>query len=226
LARDPDNELYARGPRFRIDGEMVRDQALAVSGLLVEQQGGRPVRPYQPEGIWEAVAFKGSNTEYFKADQGDALYRRSLYSFWKRTAPPPSMVTFDAPNREACVVRRGRTNTPLQALVLMNDTQFVEAARLFAERVIREGGATPDERLTHAFRLATARRPSGTELEVVKRVFQSHLDQFKSDAEAAKKLLDVGAKKSDPAKFDPSELAAYTMATNLILNLDETITKE
>jgi hypothetical protein len=226
LARDPDNELFARGPRFRIDAEMVRDQALALSGLMVEKVGGRSVRPYQPEGIWEAVAFKGSNTEYFKADAGEALYRRSLYSFWKRTAPPPSMMTFDAPNRESCVVRRARTNTPLQALVLMNDKQFVEAARFFAERVIREGGATPDERLTYAFRLATARRPAAGELEVVSRVFQSYLDDYKADAEAAKKLCEVGEKKSDLSKFDPSELAAYTMAASMIMNLDETITKE
>jgi hypothetical protein len=226
LARDPDNKLHTRGPRFRIDGEMVRDQALYLSGLLVEKLGGRAVRPYQPEGIWEAVAFKGSNTEYFKPDAGDALYRRSLYSFWKRTAPPPSMVTFDAPNREACVVRRARTNTPLQALVLMNDTQFVEAARFFAERAIHEGGATPQERLTHAFRLATARRPDANELAVVTRVFQAHLEEYKSDTEAAKKLLDVGAKKGDLSGVDPSELAAYTMAASLILNLDETITKE
>ncbi|MEX2138545.1 MAG: PSD1 and planctomycete cytochrome C domain-containing protein [Pirellulales bacterium] len=226
LARDPDNELYTRGPRFRIDAEMVRDQALFVSGLLAEQLGGRPVRPYQPPGIWEAVAFKGSNTEFFKPDVGEGLYRRSLYSFWKRTAPPPSMVTFDAPDREACVVQRARTNTPLQALVLMNDTQFVESARFLAERVIREGGATPEDRLTYAFRLATARRPAANELAVISRVFQSHLDEYKSNADAAKKLLDVGAKKSDLTKFDASELAAYTMATNLILNLDETITKE
>jgi hypothetical protein len=226
LARDPDNELYTRGPRFRIDGEMVRDQALYLSGLLNEKLGGRPVRPYQPEGIWEAVAFKGSNTEYFKPDAGDALYRRSLYSFWKRTAPPPSMVTFDAPNRESCVVRRARTNTPLQALVLMNDTQFVEAARFFAQRAIEDGGDTPEKRLAYAFRTATARRPSANELAVLSRVFQSHFDGYKSDPEAAKKLLDVGAKKSDLTKFDASELAAYTMATSLILNLDETITKE
>jgi hypothetical protein len=226
LARDPDNELYTRGPRFRIDAEMVRDQALFVSGLLVEELGGRPVRPYQPPGIWEAVAFKGSNTEFFKPDAGEGLYRRSLYSFWKRTAPPPSMVTFDAPDREACVVQRARTNTPLQALVLMNDTQFVEAARFFAERVVREGGTTTEERLTYAFRLATARRPNANELSLISRVFQSHLDEYKSDAEAAKKLLDVGARKSDLTKFDASELAAYTMATNLIMNLDETITKE
>ena len=136
------------------------------------------------------------------------------------------MVTFDAPNREACVVRRARTNTPLQALVLMNDTQFVEAARFFAQRAIQEGGSTSKDRLTYAFRLATARRPSSQELDVLTDVFQSHLEEFKSNSDAAKELLDVGEKKSDLTIFDASELAAYTMATSLILNLDETITKE
>jgi hypothetical protein len=226
LQRDPENELYTRGARFRIDAEMVRDQALAMGGLLVEKVGGRSVRPYQPDGIWEAVAFKGSNTEYFKRSEGESLYRRSLYSFWKRTAPPPSMMTFDAPNRESCVVRRARTNTPLQALVLMNDTQFVEAARFFAERMIRQGGETAEERLVHAFRLATARRPQPNELAVIQRVFQSHLEEYKANTDAAKKLLDVGERKSDLTKVDPSELAAYTMTASLILNLDETITKE
>jgi hypothetical protein len=226
LERDPSNELLTRGPRFRIDAEMVRDQALFLGGLLSEKMGGRAVRPYQPEGIWEAVAFKGSNTEYFKPDQGDSLYRRTLYTFWKRTAPLPSMVTFDAPNRESCVVRRARTNTPLQALVLMNDKQFVEAARFFAERTMREGGTSPDERLAYAFRLATARQAKPDELAVLTRVFQKHLDDYKANPDAAKKFVDVGEKKSDLAKLDPAELAAYTMTASLILNLDETITKD
>jgi uncharacterized protein DUF1553 len=226
LQRDPSNELLTRGPRFRIDAEMVRDQALYLGGLLSEKMGGRAVRPYQPEGIWEAVAFKGSNTEYFKPDQGDSLYRRTLYTFWKRTAPLPSMVTFDAPNRESCVVRRARTNTPLQALVLMNDKQFVEAARYFAERTMREGGASPDERLAHAFRLATARSAKPDELAVLSRVFQKHLNDYKQNPEAAKQFVDVGEKKSDLTKVDPVELAAYTMTASLILNLDETITKD
>ena len=136
------------------------------------------------------------------------------------------MATFDAPSREACVVRRARTNTPLQALVLMNDVQFVEAARFFAERIMREGGDSPESRLSYAFRLATARRPNQQELDVVQRVFQAQLAVYQSDVEGAKKLLDVGEKKSDLSKYDASELAAYTMATSLILNLDETITKE
>jgi hypothetical protein len=225
LQRDPSNELLSRGPRFRMDGEIVRDAALFTSGLLVERIGGPSVKPYQPEGIWESVAFVGSNTQNFKQDKGAALYRRSMYTFWKRTAPHPAMLTFDAPSRESCTVRRARTNTPLQALVLMNDRQYVEASRFFAQRVMTEGGTTPQSRLTLAFRLATARVPSSDELAVLVRVFESHLGDFTARPEAAQKLLAVGEAKSSPAMNAP-ELAAYTMATNLILNLDETVTKE
>ncbi len=143
---------------------MIRDQALAVSGLLVEQIGGKSVRPYQPAGLWKPVGFGGSNTSEFTQDTGAKLYRRSMYTFWKRTSPPPSMTTFDAPDRETCQVRRARTNTPLQALVLMNDVQFIEAARKFAERVMGEGGSDVRERITFAFRTVLARRPSPSEL--------------------------------------------------------------
>ena len=162
--RDPENRLLARGPRFRMDAEMVRDTALAVSGLLVTKVGGKSVKPYQPPGLWEAIGYSGSNTVHFVQDRGDALYRRSLYTFWKRTSPPPSLTTFDAPSREECVVRRGRTNTPLQALVLMNDEQYVEAARHLAERMMREGGQTPADRIALGFRLATSRRPTADEI--------------------------------------------------------------
>jgi len=223
--RDPTNELLARGPRFRLDGEVLRDSALFTSGLLVEKMGGRGVRPYQPEGIWEAVSFLGSNTQIFKQDAGESIYRRSLYTFWKRTAPPPSLTTFDAPSREACVVRRSRTNTPLQALVLMNDKQYVEAARKLAERMMTEGGATPAERLTYAFRWSTARKPTDAEAAVLLKIFQSHLADYQADKPAAEKLLAVGDTKRND-KLDASELAAYTMVANLILNLDETVTKE
>jgi hypothetical protein len=223
--RDPGNELLARGPRFRMDGEMVRDTALFTSGLLVEQIGGRSVKPYQPEGIWESVAFVGSNTQNFKQDKGAALYRRSLYTFWKRTAAHPAMLTFDAPSRESCTVRRARTNTPLQALVLMNDHQYVEASRFFAQRVMTEGGTTPEARLTLAFRLATARPPTPEELGVLVRVFWSHLADFTARPDTAQKLLAVGEAKSKP-QMNAAELAAYAMTMNLILNLDETVTKE
>jgi Protein of unknown function (DUF1553) len=224
VARDPENQLLARGPRFRLDAEVLRDSALFVSGLLLERPGGRGVRPYQPQGIWESVAFQGSNTQNYKPDGGDANYRRTLYTFWKRTAPPPSLMTFDAPSREACVVRRSRTNTPLQALALMNDVQYVEAARKLAERVM-SGGSTPADRLTSAFRLATARQPSPDETAILVETFQAHLDKYQGDKPAAEKLVALGEAKRNES-LDTAELAAYTLACNLILNLDEVVTKE
>ena len=160
LALDPENRLLSRGPRQRLDAETLRDTALFVSGLLVERIGGPSVKPYQPGGLWKAVGYTSSNTANFVQDSGDKLYRRSLYTFWKRTSPPPTMAILDAPTRETCTVQRARTNTPLQALALMNDVQFVEAARAFAERILREGGSTEDERLVFAFRSVTARRPA------------------------------------------------------------------
>lgn len=225
VQRDPTNELYARGPRFRLDAEVIRDSALNVSGLMVEKFGGKSVKPYQPEGIWEAVGFLGSNTREFKQDSGEALYRRSLYTFWKRTAPPPSLLTFDAPSRETCTVRRARTNTPLQALTLMNDKQYVEASRQFAQRMLTEGGASPESRLAFAFRLATGRQPSEKESAVLLRVLNKQSEIFKGNVDAAKQLLAVGESKRNES-LDPAEHAAYTMVANLILNLDETVTKE
>jgi hypothetical protein len=223
LERDPNNELLARGPRFRVDAEVVRDSALFVSGLLAEGFSGRSVKPFQPEGLWEAVGFLGSNTSIFKADAGSAQYRRSIYTFWKRTSPPPALVTFDAPSRETCSVRRPRTNTPLQALVLMNDRQFVEAARKLAERMMA-GGATPEERASLAFRLATSRQPAADELAVLVEFYTESLARFQADRDAAAKLLAYGdaPRKTD---LDAAEHAAWTMVANLILNLDETITK-
>jgi hypothetical protein len=223
-ASDPENMLLARGPRFRMDAEVLRDSALAMSGLLVEHVGGRSVKPYQPEGIWEAVGFLGSNTRDFKRDAGEDLYRRGLYTFWKRTAPPPSLITFDAPSRETCTVRRARTNTPLQALVLMNDMQFVEAARHFAQRIMAAHQATP-QRVTYAFRLATSRPPSERELAVVVKLYEDQLAAYQANVETAKQLLAVGETKRDES-LDPAEHAAWTMVANLILNLDETVTKE
>jgi hypothetical protein len=225
LQRDPENTLLARGPRFRLDAEEVRDTALAASGLLSEKVGGRSVKPYQPPGLWEAVGFIGSNTRVFKRDNGAALYRRSVYTFWKRTSPPPSLTAFDAPSRETCTVQRPRTNTPLQALALMNDEQFVEAARHLARRMMTEGGKTPETRLVCGFRLVTARRPDATELDTLKKLYEQQLAYYRTKKDAALKLLSVGASPRDEA-LDPGEHAAWTMMASLILNLDETITKE
>jgi mono/diheme cytochrome c family protein len=225
LAKDPANRLLARGPRFRLDAEALRDQALAVSGLLVEKVGGPSVKPPQPSGLWEAVGYLTSNTRNFAADHGaEKVHRRSVYTFWKRTAPPPQMTTFDAPSREACRVRRERTNTPLQALLLLNDEQYVECARVLAERTLKEAGPKPEDRLAYLFRLAAARRPDERELAELAAAWKDHRDHYRRDTEAARKLIAVGETKPDPA-LDPAELAAYTMVANLVLNLDEVINK-
>ena len=224
LQADPDNRLYARGPRFRLDAEQVRDNALFVSGLLDPAIGGKGVRPYQPDNIWEPVAFTGSNTQHYKRDAGAALYRRTLYTFYKRTAPPPYLVTFDAPNREQPCSRRDRSNTPLQALQLLNDTQHVEAARVFAERVLTEGGATPAERITFAFRLVLTRAPTSRETAILQEELAAHLERFgKAPADAAK-LLAVGERKPKPG-LKPDEAAAWTLVLSVLLNLDETLTR-
>ncbi|MCI0360051.1 MAG: DUF1553 domain-containing protein, partial [Planctomycetaceae bacterium] len=232
IARDPEDQLLVRGPRFRLDAEVLRDSALFVSGLLLERPGGKGVKPYQPQGIWESVAFQGSNTQNYKADGGDANYRRTIYTFWKRTAPPPGLMTFDAPSREACVVRRSRTNTPLQALALMNDVQYVEAARKLAERVMgatagspSSAGSSPSDRLSLAFRLATARQPSPDETAILVETFHAHLAKYQTDKPAAEKLIALGEAKRNES-LDAVELAAYTLVCNLILNLDEVVTKE
>ena len=221
--RDPGNRLLARGPRFRLDAEMIRDNALFVSGLLVEKMGGRSVRPYQPPGIWEAVGYTSSTTAKFVPDQGEALYRRSLYTFWKRTAPPPFLTTFDAPSREKYCTRRERTDTPLQALVTMNDPQYVEAARHLSARMIRHGD-NANERLDYGFQLVTARAPSSGERAVLQAALNKHLARYQRDLEAAKKLIAVGDSPVDE-KLPPAEFAAYTMVANLLLNLDETLNK-
>jgi hypothetical protein len=203
---------------------MIRDNALAVSGLLVEQVGGKSVKPYQPPGLWEAVGYTSSNTAKFQQDTGAALYRRSLYTFWKRTSPPPSLATFDAPSRESCSVRRPRTNTPLQALVLMNDVQFVEAARHFARRLLTEEQGTAEERIVRGFRMSTSRRPTADETAVLLAVLDEFRAQYRGDAEAAKALLAFGDSPRDDA-LDPAEHAAWTMVASLLLNLDEAVTK-
>ncbi len=224
LSVDPENRLLARGPRFRLDAEVIRDQALAVSGLLVETIGGKSVRPYQPAGLWKPVGFGGSNTSVFKQDTGSKLYRRSMYTFWKRTSPPPTMTIFDAPDRETCQVRRARTNTPLQALVLMNDVQFVEAARKFAERVMAEGETGVQQRVKFAFRSVLSRQPTANELAVLTKLYNDYYVEFKKDPEAAKKLLSAGESPRNET-LDMNELGAWTMVVHLILNLSETVTK-
>jgi hypothetical protein len=224
LARDPANRLLSRGPRFRLDAEMLRDQALYVSGLLVERVGGPSVKPPQPQGLWEAVAFTGSNTGIFRADQGvEKVHRRSMYTFWKRTAHPPQMGTLDAPSREACTVRRERTNTPLQALLMMNEQLFVEASRALAQRTLKAPGAD-DARLKQMFRRVTARAPDAQELELLRGTLQDNLKRYHTDAQAAQQLIRVGESVPDPS-LRPQELAAWTMVANLLLNLDEVINR-
>jgi hypothetical protein len=221
---DPENRLLARGPRFRLDAEAVRDNALFVSGLFVERIGGPSVRPYQPSGIWEAVGYTTSNTARFTQDHGDSLYRRSLYTFWKRTAPPPSLQVFDAPTRETCTVRRSRTNSPLAALALLNDVQFFEAARGLAQRTMVEAGSEVQDRAAYAFRLVTARPPAEQELAILVRLFEIQWAVYCKDLDSAGKVLAVGESPVSD-RLEPAELAAWTLVANCILNLDEAITK-
>ena len=224
LKVDPSNRLLSRGPRLRLDAEQIRDNALYVSGLLNLQMGGRGVKPYQPVNIWEPVAFSGSNTGSYQQDRGNALYRRSIYTFLKRTAPPPFMSNFDAPNREGFCARRERSNTPLQALQLMNDTQHFEAARGFAERIVREGGPTPAERIRFAFSTLLARAPEADELAILQEELQAHLTRFTSDPASAAKVVHVGESTLRVA-IPETELAAYTLLANALFNLDETVTR-
>ena len=221
LLRDPDNRLLARGPRRRLPAETIRDQALFVGGLLTDRVGGPSVKPYQPDGLWQEIA---TDTEYTQS-HGEDLYRRSLYTYWKRTVAPPSMVTFDATSREACIVQRARTNTPLQALALMNDITFVEAARVFAQRSMTDVDGSIDDRLAHAFLTATARMPRPEELAVLVRRFHRSLEVFRHDPSAAYDLVHVGEFAVNE-KLDVCELAAFTTVTSLILNLDEVVNKE
>jgi hypothetical protein len=221
--RDPENRLLARGPRHRLDAEVLRDQALAVSGLLTERMGGPSVKPPQPPGLWRAVAYVASNTASFVADRGaEKVFRRGVYTFWKRTAPPPQMSTFDAPSRESCSVRRERTNTPLQALLLLNDPQYVEASRVLAQRVLAL--KTDEEGISHLFRLATGRRPSADEVKELAGALADLRAEYAKDAVAAAKLVKVG--ETPPAEgVKPAELAAWTMLASTILNLDEVLNK-
>jgi hypothetical protein len=219
VERDPDNRLLSHSPRLRLTPFQLRDQALALSNLLVEKIGGPPVRPYQPTGLWEDFSF---NQIKYVQDKGDKLYRRSLYTFWRRSIGPPNM--FDTPNRQVCTVRQGRTNTPLHALILMNDVTFVEAARVWAERLIKSE-KNPDLRLAFAWRQATARPPSATEQKVLTNGYQRVLKQYQADKAAAEKLVSAGEFARDKS-LDVAEHAALTAMLNMLLNLDEVMTKE
>jgi hypothetical protein len=226
IQKDPDNRLLARGPRLRLPAEMIRDTALAASGLLNGEIGGPSVYPYQPPGLWEEMAFgEGYSAQAYVQSHGKDLYRRGLYTFWKRTVPPASLATFDAPDREKCTARRAQTNTPLQALVLMNDPTYVEAARALAERALLEGGADDKTRLSYAFRLATARTPGGKEIEVLRKLLRERQAAFRADPKTASKLVEIGESARNP-KLDVAEVAAWTTVASVILNLDETITKQ
>ncbi len=222
LQRDPDNRLLARGPRYRLPAEAIRDQALYVAGLLVEKQGGPSVKPYQPAGLWTEISMQGLD---YEQSHGPDLYRRGLYTFWKRTIAPPMMLNFDAANHESCTVRENRTNTPLQALDLMNDVTFLEAARFLGQRMIKEGGDNPVTRLHYGFRLATGRWPSAAEEQVLRNNLQFHLDYFASNPDRIKEYLSQGESPADPA-IEPRLLAGYAAVGSMLLNLDETITKQ
>lgn len=219
-ARDPDNRWLARGPKHRLEAEQIRDQALAISGLLAPRVGGPSVRPYQPAGLWEQA---GTGKQYTQ-DKGENLYRRSLYTFWRRTSPPPAMLIFDAPSREVCVARRETTATPLQALVLLNDPQFVEAARVLAERLVQRHAGSVDARVVDAFRLATGRRPTERELTVLRGLYGDQLREFEANPAAAESLLRVGDFPRDAA-VPAGQVAALATVVSSIMNLDEFVTK-
>ncbi len=221
---DPENRLLARGPRFRLSAEIIRDQALAVSGLLVSKIGGKSVRPYMPEGVWDETSKYGDLRGY-KHDNGEGLYRRTMYTIWKRTAAPPSAMLFDAPNREVCTIKRSRTNTPLQALALLNEVTFVEAARALAARIIHEGGASAEDRMKYGFRITTGRNPTASELKILMAGWSADQASFKTAPETAKQLLAIG-ESSVPSEIDPIELATWTVSANVLLNLDEFVTRE
>lgn len=226
LQRDPQNQLLARGPRFRLPAELVRDSALHVSGLLVPQLGGPSVNPYTPGDLWREISHYGSTpatAQTFVQDHGEKLYRRSLYTFWKRTAPPPNMAAFDAPNRETCVVSRPTTNTPLQALVLLNDVQFVEAARAFAARIIHHADSD-QQRIQWAMLTALSREATDQELEVLQKALARERKRYADDADAAEKLIRVGESPRD-REIPAEEHAAWTQVGSLILNLSEVVTR-
>lgn len=224
LQRDPENRFLGRGPRFRLDAEQIRDNALFVSGLLDDSMGGKGVKPYQPPNVWEPVGYIDSNTRNYVQDTGSALYRRSIYTFLKRTAPPPFMVNFDAPNREQACSRRERSNTPLQALQLLNDVQHVEAARALAERVLKTGGENSPDRISLIYQIVLARQPADDEVQILVQQVESHLVRYHADPEAAEALIKQG--ESAPNRsLNAIDLAAYTLIASTVLNLDETLNR-
>jgi hypothetical protein len=223
LHRDPENVFLSHAPRLRLQGEFIRDNALAVSGVLNGRIGGPSVKPYQPPRIWNEVALNGGL--FYKPDKGAKLYRRSMYTYWKRSAPMPNMMVFDAPTREKCVIQRPRTNTPMQALVTMNDVQFVEAARVFAQRVLQKGGADFDSQLDYAFMLTTARPADELRKRVFRNLYDSQLKEFSADPTRAGELLKFGETRRDES-LDLARHAAWTTVASAIFNLDEVITKE
>ena len=220
---DPENQQLARGSRFRLDAEQLRDQTLFVSGLMVHEMGGKGVNPYQPPNIWEPLAFGGSNTRYYKRGDGDDLYRRTIYTFFKRTAPHPMLENFDAPAREQSCIRRDRTNTPLQALQLLNDVQYFEAARAFAEKIMKTA-STSSDRVEFAYRSVLSRTPQPAETQMVIDFFDQQLNKYKASPLEANKAIAFGESKP-PTDVDAAELAAWTLVANLILNLDEAIVR-
>lgn len=222
LERDPENQWIARGPRFRLSAETIRDNALAISGLLQSKVGGPSVKPYQPEGLWEDVTVERRGK--YVADVGEGRYRRSLYTFWKRTCPPPSMMNFDAPNREVCVARRARTNTPLQALVLLNDPTFVEASRMLAQKLIQTAGLATSDRVDLGFEICVGRKATLEEKQILEPMLEAAKQKFVSNPTDAHAFNSTGPSIADPA-IDPIELAAWTIVASTMLNLDETISK-
>jgi hypothetical protein len=220
LAKDPDNQLLARGPKHRLRAEEIRDNALAVSGLLSPKIGGPSVHPYQPEGLWE----QSGTASHYTQDKGEGLYRRSLYTFWKRIVPPPNMLIFDAPTREVCTARRETTTTPLQALVLLNDPQFVEAARVMAEHLVSQCGQDTTACITRGFRLTTGREPKPRELALLEQLYDEQLKHFQSDPAAAGQYLKIGDRPVDQA-LPPQQLAATAVLASALINLDEFVTE-
>jgi len=210
---------------MRLDGEAIRDSALAVSGLLDREIGGKSVYPYHPEGLWLEVNNRPNYSRaYPHQTELSQQFRRSMYTFWKRTVPPPSAATFDAPSREYCVVRRSRTNTPLQAFVMLHDPQFVEAARHLAARMMKEGGETVEAQIVYGFTLSTSRPPRADELAILMEIHSERLHQYRADAEAADRLLSVGVSKVD-AELEQAQLAAFTQVARMLMNLSEFLTK-